>query len=156
MNRILIAVGAFALWTGLAFAAGWTWRADRADLTAAKRDKADATAVVEAVQGARETEHKAADRMADIGAKHEEDRRDAASVPDAVAADLRAGVVRLQEHWAGCETSRLAEAASATVQLDEASRLRSEAAGRIVQIGRDADDQVRSLQDVVEAYRSRE
>ena len=35
MNRIAIAIGLLVVWTGLAFAAGWVWRSDRADLTAA-------------------------------------------------------------------------------------------------------------------------
>ena len=35
MNRILVAIVALVIWTGLAFAAGWAWRGDRADLTAA-------------------------------------------------------------------------------------------------------------------------
>ena len=35
MNRILVAILALVIWTGLAFAAGCAWRGDRADLSAA-------------------------------------------------------------------------------------------------------------------------
>jgi len=154
VNRILIAVAAFVLWTAAAFGTGWAWRADRADLTTAKRDKADVTAVVEAVQDARQTEHTQADKMAEIGDKHEEDRRDAASVPDAVVADLRAGVVELQPQWAGCATDRLAASVASAVELDALAQLREQDAGRLVQIGREADDQVRGLQAVITADRA--
>ena len=156
MNRILVAIVALVIWTGLAFAAGWAWRADRADLSSAKRDKADVTAVVEAVQDARQTEHTQADKMADIGAKHEEDRRDAKSVPDAVAADLRAGVVELQPQWAGCATDRLAASVASTIELDALARLREQDAGRLVGIAREADAHVAGLQAVILADREQQ
>ena len=153
MNRIAIAIGLLVIWTGLSFAAGWAWRGDRADLTAAKRDAADVTAVVAAVQDARTTEHRQADRMADIGAKHEEDRRDAQSVPAVVVADLRSGAVELQPQWAGCATDRLAASVASALELDALARLREQDAGRLVQIGREADDHVRGLQAVILADR---
>lgn len=153
MNRILIAVATFVLWTGLAFAAGWIWRADRADLSIAKRDKADASAVVEAVQDARHTEHTQADKMAEIGAKHEDDRRVAESVPDAVAADLRAGTLRLRNDLATCHTDRLSEASAGAVERAQVAELRAEVAGNLIAVGRDADDQLRACQAVVTADR---
>lgn len=156
MNRILIAVAALVLWTAAAFGAGWAWRADRADLSSAKRDKADAAAVVEAVQEARATEHKQADKMADIGAKHEEDRRDAQSVPGAVAAAVQSGALQLQPQWAGCATDRLAASVASAVELDALARLREQDAGRLVQIGREADGHVRGLQAVIRADRQQE
>lgn len=153
MNRILIAVVAFVIWTGLAFAAGWAWRADRADLASAKRDKADVAAVVEAVQDARATEHTQADKMADIGAKHEEDRRDAAGVPDAVVADLRAGVVRLRNDLATCHTDRLSQASAGAVERNATAQLRAEVAGAAIGIGADADAQLRACQAIVKSDR---
>lgn len=155
MNRIAVAIVALVIWTAAAFGAGWAWRADRADLATVKRDKADVTAVVEAVQDARQTEHTQADKMADIGAKHEEDRRDAAGVPGAVVADLRAGVVELQPQWSGCATDRLAASVASAVELDALAKLREQDAGRLVQIGREADDHVRGLQAVILADRER-
>lgn len=153
MNRIAIAIGLLVAWTGIAFAAGWAWRADRADLTTAKRDTADVNAVVEAVQDARTTEHTQADRMADIGAKHEEDRRDAQGVPDAVVADLRSGAFELQPQWAGCATDRLAASVASTIELDALTQRREQDAGRLIGIARDSDDHVHGLQAVIIADR---
>lgn len=153
MNRTIAIVVAFVIWTGLAFGAGWAWRADRADLATVKRDKADVTAVVEAVQDARATEHTQAEKMADIGAKHEEDRRDAASVPGAVAAAVQSGDLRLRDELAGCATDRLSSAAASAVQRGEEARLRGEIAGLVVQVGRDADDHVNSSHAVILADR---
>lgn len=153
MNRIAIAIGLLVIWTGLSFAAGWAWRADRADLTSAKRDKADVTAVVEAVQDARTTEHTQSEKLADIGSKHEEDRRDAAGVPDAVAASMQSGDLRLRDELAGCATDRLSGAAAATLERDAAAQLRGQIAGAIVQVGVDADDHVNASHAVIWADR---
>jgi len=153
MNRILIAVLTFVVWTGFAVGAGWLWRGDRAEAATARRDTADATAVTEAVQDARATEHTQAGKLADIGAKHEEDRRDAESVPASVVADLQSGAVELQPQWAGCATDRLAASVASAVELDAMRQLREQDAGRLVQIGREADDHVRGLQAVILADR---
>lgn len=153
MNRTVAVILAFVAWTALAFGAGWAWRADRADLATVKRDKADVTAVVEAVQDARQNEHTQADKMADIGAKHEEDRRDAASVPGAVAADLRAGVIRLRNDLATCHTDRLSAAVTGSVERDAPAQLRAEIAGAAIGIGADSDAQLRACQAVVAADR---
>ena len=154
MNRTIAVIVALTLWTAGAFAAGWAWRGDRADIATAKRDKADATAVVEAVQDARTTEHTQADKMADIGSKHEEDRRDAASVPDAVVAGLQSGVIRLRNDLATCHTDRLSEATAGAVERAQVAELRAEVAGNLIAVGRDADDQLRACQAVVAADRS--
>lgn len=153
MNRIAIAIGLLVIWTGIAFGAGWAWRADRADLTSAKRDKADITAVVEAVEDARATEHTQAGKLAEIGAKHEEDRRDAQSVPGAVAAAVQSGALQLRDELAGCATDRLSGAAAATLERDASAQLRGEIAGAVVQVGRDADDHANACRAVVAADR---
>lgn len=154
MNRILIAVLTFVAWTGFAVGAGWLWRGDRAEAATAKRDTADATAVVEAVQDARAIEHTQAGKLADIGDRHEDDRRDAAGVPGAVVADLQSGDLRLRDELAGCATDRLSSAAASAIQRDEDARLRAEIAGLVVQVGRDADDQTRACQAIVMADRA--
>lgn len=154
MNRTLAAVTAFVVWSGLMFAAGWAWRADRADGAQAVTQRDAAQAQVAAEQGARATEQSAAADMAEIGATHEEDRTDAETVPAAVAADLRAGVLRLRKEWAGCETQRLSDATAAAIERDALAASRDEAAGRIVRIGRDADDQLAACQAVIRADRA--
>ena len=153
MNRLAIAIIAFVVWTGLSFWAGREWRDRSADLTAAERDKADATAVTEAVQDARQAEHTQAGKLADIGAKHEEDRRDAAGVPDAVVADLQSGALQLRDELAGCATDRLSGATAAAIERDAAAQLRGEIAGAVVQVGVDADNHVNSSHAVIWADR---
>lgn len=156
MNRILAAVLAFAVWSALMFAAGWAWRADRADGAQASAERDTAQAQVAAEQGARTTEHAAAADLAAIGTQHEEDRVDAETVPAAVAADLRAGNLRLRNDLATCHTARLSGAVAGAVERDATAQLREEVAGALVRIGRDADDQLRACQAVILADRQRQ
>ena len=153
MNRIAAAIIAFVVWTALAFAAGWAWRGDRAEGAEATTQRDAAQAETKAVQGARATEQASAETLADIGTQHEEDRRDAETVPAAVVDDLRADRLRLRRLWAGCETQRLSDATAGAIERDALAASRDEAAGRIVRIGRDADDQLRACQAVILADR---
>ncbi len=104
-------------------------------------------------QAARSTEHRQAEALADIGAKHEEDRQAAQAVLDAVVADLRSGALKLRDGWASCETQRLTEASADATERDAAAARRDEFAGAVVRVGRDADDQLRACQAVVTADR---
>ncbi|MBB5875881.1 hypothetical protein [Xanthomonas sp. 3498] len=153
MNRILLILGAVLLWSAAMFGAGWSWRGDRAQGATATRDAGDAKGEAAAQADARQTEHTQGQAMADIGAKHEEDRTAAAAVPAAVVADLRAGNLKLRDGWASCETQRLSEASASTRERDAATQYREEFAARIVRIGRDADDQLRAAQAVIKADR---
>lgn len=119
----------------------------------AERDRADAVASLVAVGVARATEQAGAETISKIGETHEQDRIAAEDVPDVVAAAVRAGTLRLRQQWAACETSRLSAAAAATGGDHAAADDGAEAAGRIVRIGRDADDQLRACQATVAAYR---
>lgn len=152
MNRIAIAVAAFALWSAAMFGAGWAWRGDRAEGKDADQRAAGAEAVAAQVNQTRATEHAQAEALATIGAKHEEDRTAAEAVPAAVVADLRNGNLRLRDDLATCNTARLSEAVAGTIERDQTAQLRAEVAGALVQIGRDADDHVRACQAVVRVY----
>ncbi|WP_423169691.1 hypothetical protein [Stenotrophomonas maltophilia] len=149
MNRIAIAVAAFALWSAAMFGAGWAWRGDRAESGEATQRAAGAEAVAAQVNQTRATEHAQAETLATIGAKHEEDRTAAATVPAAVVADLRDGRLQLRNDLATCSTSLLSQAIAGAVERDAHAELRAEVAGAAVQIGRDADDQLRACQAVV-------
>ncbi|WP_267257547.1 hypothetical protein [Stenotrophomonas maltophilia] len=153
MNRIVIAFAAFSLWSGAMFGAGWVWRGDRADARDATLRAAGASAVADQVSQTRATEQSKALQLADIGAKHEEDRTAAATVPTAVVADLRAGRLQLRDDLATCSTSLLSQAVAGAVERDAHAELRAEVAGAAVQIGRDADDHVRASQAVIAADR---
>lgn len=145
---ITISLAAVSFWLG------WEWRDRSADLSVSLIETKQAAAAVEQVQGARAVEHRQADTMAVIGAKHEEDRAAAPAVADSVVADLRTGDLRLRDGWANCETQRLSDAAAAAIERDAATERRAEFAGAIVRAGRDADDQLRACQAVVVADRA--
>ncbi len=153
MNRIAIVVAAFALWSGAMFGAGWAWRGDRAEGREATQRAAGAAAVAAQVNQTRASEHAQAETLAAIGAKHEEDRTAAATVPAAVVADLRSGRLQLRDDLATCSTSLLSQAIAGAVERDAHAELRAEVAGAAVQIGRDADDHVRGTQAVIAADR---
>lgn len=68
MNRIAIAVAAFALWSVAMFGAGWAWRGDRAEGSEANQGASGAVAVAEQVNRTRAVEHRQADSLATIGA----------------------------------------------------------------------------------------
>lgn len=151
MNRILIAIVAFVVWSAAMFGAGWAWRGDRSEGVAAQQRAAGAEAVADQVNKTRATEQSKALQLADIGAKHEEDRTAAKAVPAAVVAGLRSGNLRLRDDLATCHTARLSEATAGAVERDAHAELRAEVAGAVVQIGRDADDQLRACQAVINA-----
>lgn len=145
-------LAAAALLAGLSFWAGWEWRDRSADLADSRKEVAESRAETAAHVAARTAEHEQADKLAAIGAKHEEDRAAAPSVADALVADLRAGNVRLRKEWAGCETQRLSEASAAAVERDALAQRREQLAGAVVRVGRDADDQLAACQAVIRAY----
>lgn len=153
MNRVVIAVAAFVLWSGAMVGVGWAWRSDQAEGREAIRRAAGAEAVAAQVNQTRATEQSKALQLADIGAKHEEDRTAAAAVPAAIVADLRAGRLQLRDDLATCSTSLLSQAVAGAVERDAHAELRAEVAGAAVQIGRDADDHVRASQAVIAADR---
>lgn len=84
--------------------------------------------------------------------QYEKERADALATADRVAADLRAGNLKLRNHWAGCATDGLAANAENTRIADDLRKLREASVGRIIAIGAEADAKERALQDAVRAY----
>lgn len=82
--------------------------------------------------------------LAKIGEEHEQALADAERKRLDVVDDLRTAKLKLRDHWT-CPASP-----SSPGKLDEETRLREEAAGRIVQIGAQADAQILGLQQVIE------
>ncbi|MCC8492296.1 hypothetical protein [Xanthomonas citri] len=146
--RLAIAAGLLVL----SFWAGWEWRDRSADVAQSDQRAGVALDALADEQTARVTEHEQAETLADIGAKHEQDREAAPAVAAAVVAGLRDGNLKLRDGWASCETKRLSEATAGARERDEATQRREEFAGRIVRIGAECDSQVRALQEVVRAY----
>ncbi|MCC4618469.1 hypothetical protein LL972_21200 [Xanthomonas campestris pv. asclepiadis] len=153
MNRILIAIAAALLWSAAMVGAGWAWRGDRAETVEAKAGVATGKQALHVEQAARAEEHNQAKAMAAIGDAHEQDREKAQAVPDAVVADLRSGVLQLRNDLATCSTDLLSRSVTGAIERDAHAQLRSEVAGAVVQVGRDADDHVGACQAVVTADR---
>jgi hypothetical protein len=149
MNRTLIAVLSFVVWSAAMFGAGWAWRGDRAHGTEARQQASAGAAQVQQVNQTRAIEHNQAAALATIGAKHEEDRTAAEALPAAVVAGVRDGSLQLRDDLATCNTARLSEAVAGAIERDAHAQLRAEVAGDLVQIARDADDHVRSCQAVI-------
>lgn len=98
-----------------------------------------------------EANHRAALRQ--LEQAHAQEMEDARLNEAAVVADLRAGHLRLQRLWRGCEdaTARVPDTPATAGGADGESGLRAEAAARIVRAGAEADAQVRGLQAAVKA-----
>lgn len=119
--------------------------------SAAEQSAAHAAQVVAATEAARVTERRQAQIIADISEQYERDRSNAKARTDRLIADLRAGVVRLHDSWAGiCGVPGTAPTAS---ELDGCARDREASAARIVAAAAAADAQITGLQAVVVADR---
>ncbi len=136
MNRTLIAVLVFAGWSAAMFGSGWAWRGDRAERDTSTAAVATTKESLAVEQQARSTEHQqaaAAQSAGDAADTREKqidedfDERLAAAV---AGRDSELG--RLRKQWAGCETSRLSDAAGAAAEAAEEDRLRRASAARIV------------------------
>ncbi len=151
MNRIFVAVAAFALWSGAMFGAGWVWRGDRAEGAEAQQQASSSSAQLQQINQTRAAEHVQTETLAIIGAKHEEDRTAAEAIPAAVVSDLRNGNLRLRNDLATCHTARLSEAAAGAVERDAQAELRPEIVGAVVRIVTEAEDHVLACQAVINA-----
>jgi hypothetical protein len=102
------------------------------------------------IQAARTAEQDKAKALADIGAAYEKGKEDANASAAAVVADLRAGNLRLRDHWQGCvATAGLSAASAAAASGDGGAELRARGAGDLVRLGARCDAQVRALQATV-------
>lgn len=151
MTRIYAA--AALLLMALSFGAGWSWRGSRADAASNKAALSQAKAETVAQQGAREAEHASAARANEIAESYERGKKDAQVTSDRIAADLRAGNLKLRNAWAGCETQRLSDATASASRIDAGADDRAASASRIVRAAAEADAQIRGLQAIVKADR---
>lgn len=150
LSRVLL--GAVLLLVGVAvWQRGTVAQAERARDNAqtakavAEQERDNAIAVIA-------VERQRVKRADTIAAKTLEEMRDAESKGAAVADGLRAGNLRLQQRWAGCE-ARVSDLAASTGQPDGAADDRADSAGRIVRAAAACDAQVRGLQALVRADR---
>lgn len=133
-----------------------TWRLDSAQdaiadmaLKVAEDQAALAAAQVVASEAARQQEQDRAKAANEVAAAYERGKDDAKAAGDRVAADLRAGVSRLQDRWRGCEARRVPGTADAPSEPDASAIDRNESAGRIVGAAEQCDAQVIGLQQFI-------
>lgn len=110
-----------------------------------------ATARANNLQFVLDIERAATAAMATIGVGLEQKNSETEDLPNIIVADLRADRLRLQKHWASCQTD-LSKAATPSGERDETARSREESAGRIVRITRDSDNQLAACQATVKFY----
>lgn len=85
--------------------------------------------------------------FAQIAEQYKKDIADAKAEGNRIAADLRAGNIKLRKQWQCCSVP--AKAADGSSGADEEARLREESAGRIIGNAAEADSWIRALQDTV-------
>lgn len=129
-------------------------RAAKAELALSHLERDTAYRLAEAEAKARQVEQRRVEDLAALDAKYQRELDDAKGKAESVAADLRAGNLRLRQHWqASIATCELSGSAAAALHADEVAQLRAESAARIVRLGAEADAQIRALQEAYEALR---
>lgn len=101
------------------------------------------------VKAAKKAETKQAEALAAIAATHQKELTDADRTHDRVVADLRAGNLRLRDHWqgAGCDRGGdLPGAAADPGVADDPAELRNQGAADLVRLFDAADADIRALQ----------
>lgn len=145
---VLAAVGASGYYYGSKHAGA------NAEIAMAEHLAADKKAEAEQQDRVRKLEQSLAVAQTKVSNAYERGKKDAKATGAAIAADLRAGNLRLQRRWEGCE-ARLSDPSSASGEPDAASRDRSDSAGRIVSAAAQCDAQVKGLQDLLTAEREK-
>lgn len=139
---------AAALGAAIGFFHGVSVEGDRAAAEMAEHLAADRAAEAEAIGKVNDTN---IDLTAAVDAAaqdaYKKGHKDAEAARARTVADLQSGSLQLRNHWAGCETQRLADSAAAAAELGRLARDREESAGRIVQAADQCDAQVIGLQN---------
>lgn len=142
-----LVIAGLAGWFG--YRLGADHAATAAKLAMAEHLAADRKAESDHKDRVRQLEQDLAAAQAGVSEAYERGKKDAEVTAAAVTADLRAGNLRLQQRWAGCETQRLSDAAALASEPDAAAGDREESAGRIVRAAAQCDAQVRGLQELL-------
>jgi replicative DNA helicase len=113
-----------------------------------------AEATRKALEEARAREREHTEAMARIGATHQEELTRVQTEHDGLVRDLRTGIVRLQDRWAGCPAAPGVPAAGTPGPgADAAADDRAASAARIVRAAAECDAQVKGLQSIIRADR---
>ena len=152
MNAIfaaLLVVTTIAGGVGIGYWQGGKRATAAAELVMAEHLAADRKAESDHKDKVRQLEQALATAQTGVSEAYEKGKKDAETTSAAVNTDLRAGNLRLQQRWAGCETQRLSDAAALASKPAAAAGDREESAGRIVRAAAQCDAQVRGLQELL-------
>lgn len=99
---------------------------------------------------ARRVEQENMKAVAMITDAHTKALADAKQTSAVIVSDLRAGNIRLRNHWQGClATTELSREAADLAGADGAAELRAAGAGDLVRLAAEADAQVTALQRII-------
>lgn len=88
-----------------------------------------------------------------VATQYEQEKADAEKRASDIGDQLRAGNLRLQQRWAGCE-ARVSDLSASPGQPDGAADDRAEGASDLVRAAAEADAQIRGLQALIISDRS--
>lgn len=143
---------AYAYWHHAVYSDGYTAGFAAEEKVYGAHLDADRVADEAARRSARLVEFDHAQSIARAAQSYEQDKHDAETQANNVAADLRAGTVRLRTYWQGCQAdlARLvSQTAASAGESDAAARSREESAGRAIGAAAACDAQVRGLQQIL-------
>lgn len=118
----------------------------------AKAAKHVAELTLAASEAARASEAKQAANFDAIAQKYEQDKANAQQASDRVIADLRSGALRLRKQWQ-CPPASVPGPAAGAGKPDGGADDREQGPADLVRAGRDADDQIRALQEALRSER---
>lgn len=143
--RASLYLNALLLIACLLFAGLWRYEVGRKHAILFAEGKAQ----LAASEAARKHEQADAANSAKIAQAYEQGKVDAQAAGKRVADDLRAGNLKLRKRWQGCVSGT--PASPGEPDADAADR--AESAGAIVRAAREADEQIKGLQDLLRAER---
>jgi hypothetical protein len=120
-------------------------------------DNVVAAANGKAQKDARDAEQQHIEDFAKAEMIHQQEMKDAQKKASSTVASLRAGTIQLRDEWAACERATaggLSAPVPRPAELDELAKLREQDQGALVQIGAEADAQVRAYQAILRAERA--
>jgi hypothetical protein len=157
---VLYGLGAIAIAAGI-FAGVQTVRLSREQAAHSATKAQNAAVLVDLAEKTRVAADKAhalersiGTSLAAAGEQYEKGKRDAQAAGAGVVADLRAGNLRLQKRWAGCEAASAVPGTPASPGGSDATAdSRRQGAGDLVRVADESDAQLAACQAVVRADR---
>lgn len=154
MNRAVIAIVLFVLWTLASFWAGWEWRDRGSDIKQLRSELQYASDANDALVETLNTERADAKRLAAIAATYEQEKIDALDREARLRADLGTGNRKLRHEIGALYTAQLSQGAAHSAELAVAAERGAEAVAAAVAVGAACDARDRAWRALAEADRA--